>query len=59
VLYGLAVLATMNYVVLPLSQIGRSIYPLNNMHVAAFWHIVLVGIPTAFFISRGLQRAQT
>jgi hypothetical protein len=59
VLYGLAVLATMNYVVLPLSQIGRSIYPLNNMHVAAFWHIVLVGIPTAFFISRGLRRAQT
>lgn len=58
VLYGLAVLATMNYVILPLSQIGRSIYPLDNMHVTAFWHIVLVGIPTAFFISRGLRRAQ-
>lgn len=59
VLYGLAVLATMNYVILPLSQIGRSIYPLNNMHVSAFWHIVLVGIPTAFFISRGLKQSQT
>lgn len=59
VLYGLAVLVTMNYVILPLSQIGQSIYPLNNMHVTAFWHIVLVGIPTAFFISRGLKQAQT
>jgi hypothetical protein len=59
VLYGLAVLATMNYVVLPLSQIGRSIYPLETLHISAFWHIVLVGIPTAFFISRGLKRAQT
>ena len=43
----------------PLSQIGRSIYPLNNMHVTAFWHIVLVGIPTAFFVSRGLGRLRT
>jgi hypothetical protein len=59
VLYGLAVLLTMNYVILPLSQIGQSIYPLNNMHVSAFWHIVLVGIPTAFFISRGLKQLQT
>src|SRR5690349_10749478 len=57
VLYGLAVLATMNYIILPLSQIGRSIYPLGNMHVTAFWHIVLVGIPTAFFVSRGLRTA--
>lgn len=56
VLYGLAVLATMNYVILPLSQIGRPIYPLSSMHVSAFWHIVLVGIPTAFCISRGLKR---
>jgi hypothetical protein len=59
VLYGLAVLVTMNYLVLPLSQIGRSIYPLSNMHVTAFWHIVLVGIPTAFFVSRGLGRTRT
>ena len=58
VLYGIAFLLTMNYVILPLSQIGQSIYPLSNIHVSAFWHIVLVGIPTAFFISRGLKRAQ-
>ena len=55
VLYGLAVLGTMNYIVLPLSRIGRSIYPLDHMHVTAFWHIVLVGIPTAYFVSRGLR----
>jgi hypothetical protein len=48
----------MNYIVLPLSQIGRSIYPLNNMHVTAFWHIVLVGIPTAFFVARGVRQSQ-
>jgi hypothetical protein len=29
------------------------------MHVTAFWHIVLVGIPTAFFISRGLGSLRT
>jgi hypothetical protein len=56
VLYGLAFLAMMNYVILPLSAIGRSIYPLENLHVAAFWHIVLVGLPTAWFISRALRR---
>ena len=58
VLYGIAVLITMNYIVLPLSQIGRSIYPLSNIHVSAFWHIVLVGLPTAFFVSRGLKQSQ-
>jgi len=58
VLYGIAVLITMNYIVLPLSQIGRSIYPLSNIHVSAFWHIVLVGLPTAFFVSRGLRQAR-
>src|SRR4051812_46618405 len=33
VLYGIAVLLTMNYVILPLSAIGRSIYPLDKLHV--------------------------
>ena len=49
VIHGIAVLLTMNYVILPLSQIGRGIYPLDKLHIHAFWHIVLVGIPTAFF----------
>jgi hypothetical protein len=46
----------MNYVILPLSAIGRSIYPLENLHVTAFGHIMLVGLPTAWFISRALRR---
>jgi len=55
ILYGIAFLAVMNYVILPLSAIGRGIYPLNNMHVTAFVHILLVGWPTAFFVSRALK----
>lgn len=56
ILYGVAFLAVMNYIVLPLSAIGRSIYPLEKIHVHAFFHILLVGWPTAFFISRALKR---
>jgi hypothetical protein len=55
VLYGIAVLLTMNYVILPLSAIGRSIYAVKDLHIHAFWHIVLVGLPTAFFVSRALS----
>jgi hypothetical protein len=57
ILHGIAVLLTMNYVILPLSAIGRGIYPLEQLHIHAFWHIVLVGLPTAFFISRALKQA--
>ena len=55
VLYGIAFLLTMNYVILPLSAIGRGIYPLDQLHIHAFWHVVLVGLPTAFFVSRALK----
>ena len=55
VIHGIAVLLTMNYVILPLSAIGRGIYALETMHIHAFWHIVLVGLPTAFFVSRALK----
>jgi hypothetical protein len=54
-LHGIAVLLTMNYVILPLSAIGRGIYPLEQLHIHAFWHIVLVGLPTAFFVTRALK----
>ena len=57
ILYGVALLAVMNYIILPLSAIGRGIYPLANIHVTAFFHILLVGWPTAFFVSRALRRA--
>jgi len=58
VIHGIAVLLTMNYVILPLSQIGRGIYPLDQLHVHAFWHIVLVGIPTGFFVARALKQVE-
>jgi hypothetical protein len=56
ILYGVAFLVVMNYVILPLSAIGRSLYPWENIHVTAFVHIVVVGWPTAFFISRALKK---
>lgn len=56
ILYGVAFLAVMNYVILPLSAIGRGIYPLEKIHIAAFFHILLVGWPTAFFVCRALNR---
>jgi hypothetical protein len=55
IIHGIAVLLTMNYVILPLSAIGRGIYPLDQLHVHAFWHIVLVGLPTGFFVARALR----
>jgi len=57
ILYGVAFLAVMNYVILPLSAIGRSLYPLSDIHVTAFMHTLLVGWPTAFFVSRALKQS--
>lgn len=56
ILYGIAFLAVMNYVILPLSAIGRSLYPLESMHVTVFWHTLLIGWPTAFFVSRAVKQ---
>lgn len=58
VIHGIAVLLVMNYVILPLSAIGRGIYPLNQLHIHAFWHILLVGLPTGVFVSRALLPAK-
>jgi len=58
VLYGLAFLAVMNWVVCPLSLIGHPIYKWEKMYEHAFWHVVLVGLPTAWFISRSLPRLE-
>ena len=58
ILYGIAFLAVMNYVILPLSAIGRGIYPLESIHITAFVHILLVGWPTAFFVSRALKHSE-
>ncbi|HEY8540711.1 MAG TPA: hypothetical protein VIL28_17745 [Steroidobacteraceae bacterium] len=56
VLYGVAFLVAMNYVILPLSAVGRGIYPLEEIHIAAFVHILVVGWPTAYFVSRALKQ---
>jgi hypothetical protein len=55
-LHGIAVLLAMNYVILPLSRIGKGIYPLATLHISAFWHILLVGVPTGFFVAWALRR---
>jgi len=57
-IHGIAVLLTMNYIILPLSQIGRGIYPLDQLHIHAFWHIVLVGLPTGFFVARAVRQVE-
>ena len=58
VIHGVAVLLTMNYVILPLSRIGRGIYPLESLHIHAFWHIVLVGLAAGFFVARALRQSE-
>lgn len=55
ILYGIAFALVMNYVILPLSAIGRPIYPVEGLHTTFFFHILLVGWPTAFFVSRALK----
>lgn len=57
VIYGLVFLAVMNWIVCPLSLIGHPLYKWEDMHVHAFWHIVLVGLPTSWFVTRALRSA--
>src|SRR5262245_10008548 len=40
ILYGIAFMAVMNYVILPLSAIGHGIYPLETIHITALTHIL-------------------
>lgn len=56
VLYGAAFLVVMNYVILPLSAIGKPIYPLATIGESIFWHVVLVGLPTSLVIWLRLRR---
>ena len=57
VVYGIVFMLVMNYVVAPLSRAGRSIYPVETLPINAFWHIVLVGLATAWFVTRALKPA--
>jgi hypothetical protein len=58
ILHGVAVLAVMNYAILPLSAIGRGIYPLETLHITALSHILVVGWPTAFFVTRAIRQTE-
>jgi len=57
VVYGIVFMLVMNYVVAPLSLAGRPIYPVETLPINAFWHIVLVGLTSAWFVTRALKPA--
>lgn len=57
VVFGIAFLVVMNWVILPLSQIGRPLYAgTMGLLTAALWHILLAGLPIAWVTSLGLRR---
>ena len=57
VVYGIVFMLVMNYVVAPLSRAGRPIYPAETLPINALWHIVLVGLTSAWFVTRALRPA--
>ena len=57
VVYGIVFMLVMNYVVAPLSFAGRPIYKPEILPITAFWHIVLVGLTSAWFVTRALKPA--
>ena len=57
VVYGIVFMLVMNYVVAPLSFAGRPIYKPEILPMTAFWHVVLVGLTSAWFVTRALKRA--
>jgi hypothetical protein len=59
VVYGVVFMLVMNYVVAPMSLARRSIYPVETLPINAFWHVVLVGLTSAWFVTRALKRAPT
>jgi hypothetical protein len=40
-----------------MSLAGRPIYPVQTLPIKAFWHIVLVGLTTSWFVARALKAA--
>jgi hypothetical protein len=57
VVYGIVFMLVMNYVVVPLSRAGRSIYPVETLPIHGVGHIVLVGLASAWFVTRALKPA--
>lgn len=59
VAFGLGFLLVMNYVILPLSQIGRPLYVGAGFAWAIVSHVLMIGLPIAFFVTRGIRRTGT
>jgi hypothetical protein len=57
VLFGFAFLLVMNYVILPLSAIGRPIYVGEGFLWAIPGHVIMMGLPIAWFVTRGIRAA--
>jgi hypothetical protein len=43
-------------VILPLSQIGKPLYAGEGFLWAIVSHILMIGVPIAFFVTRGIRR---
>jgi len=52
VLFGFGFLLVMNYVILPLSAIGRPIYVGQGFLTAIVAHVIMIGLPVAWFVTR-------
>jgi len=55
VLFGFGFLLVMNYVILPLSAIGRPIYVGQGFLTAILGHVIMIGLPVAWFVTRGAR----
>jgi hypothetical protein len=56
VVFGFGFLLVMNYVILPLSQIGRPLYTGEGFLWAIVSHVLMIGLPIAFFVTRGMRK---
>ena len=56
VVFGFGFLLVMNYVILPLSQIGKPLYAGEGFLWAIVSHILMIGLPIAFFVTRGIRQ---
>lgn len=58
VLFGFGFLLVMNYLILPLSAIGRPIYVGQGFLTAIIGHVIMIGLPVAWFVTRGVRAAK-
>ncbi len=56
VVFGFGFLLVMNYVILPLSRIGKPLYAGEGFLWAIVAHILMIGLPIAFCVTRGMKK---